>query len=1341
MANMATVSCSIFDANEMPLIDVHDNFLMTFLLEPDSLNMEVASLFMVLKHCLLADELVRMPDDEKRGAFLERLFPVDLEEQLRQLHVDAPFSDQEEQFIKDMMVAKERLAEAAKSEETRRKLKEDYPLERLRDELRFFLRSNEDALVRYADSHGIDFPFEEDPAPDEMVIDDPVASAHEPFQASTNAESFSVISNNIASMLKAALGGPSTAAQSIPYTPSVAPVAPVGPVAPAALATTTTATAPTHAPTSMTTPSIASALLSALGAGPSSYLSPTPTATPAAVPTSAPAVAPATTQPTPEASLAGALAALGANNPPQASSPPPSLFSSGVTKLLQEAMQKSAARMSAEAASSSSTAAPAPAPTPAPAPAPAPTVAPVSAAVSVPASAPPFQGSTASASSVPAPAPSTSAPATSAPAQAMKPSTIMGLADLIRAKIDKDGASVARPSVPAAPSPIALATYSTPGHMPLSNGLMNMANSFANNISNGNNSNLMLQNRNSTFGFPPHMSHQQPLAPPPERSGDGSSLPPHQSSPSSILYQQARQAAATKTQTHTRREGLHSTRRPWSPDEEQALMAGLDMVKGPHWSQILQLFGANGTISDILKDRSQVQLKDKARNLKLFFLKANTEMPYYLKCVTGELKTRAPSQAARKEAEERARANNKEEQARVQGIMTLAGGLQDKAQGATGHMLSMAPAAPGTQRTVGYPGMAGTPGTPIQQVPGAFGRSLGHGAAGYNGAGAPRYGGMVGGVGTMASANIKPAVNGTGIPTTNGGPQLIRPALAPNVTTAGMAGGAGTAPAPATPVSRPLGIAPATNGAAPGVQSNGANPALNTAVSAGGPPTNNAATASATSAAATPPPRTATASPAALTLKQQIELELQKRQPPSTPTPTGAQPHSQTQQQQQQQQQAANKAPPRTATPVVTTAGTSATTAGITSTAGATNTNLSNLATSALRQQSPISATLAAAMSRTGFPITAKALVNGGFSSPSYSAATTAASPFTAGMSAALQAAINSAAAAARPSTTPYMTTAQRIALQQQQAAATAAAAAGRASGGASSSTNSPARTMTMTTPANKVAAPTMMKTTAPTATANTLGPKPAVQQKPLVPAAASATPSPALSATNLATGAAAAAPARTPTPTQGPAQAQTGPTQPKPTAPATPVAGVAAGTPTTSADATPKPAAAQVSTAPAPAFVASATASPAPTAATLANPASKASTPGPTPAPAPSAAPGAAPTAPAHAASASKASPAPASAPTPSPVPSLAPAAASTPTPSPAPAKDAAAAIASLPATPKAAPAVSNSSTPAPASSTGTPIPAHAPAPQPAPRPQQRQEEDASEESVLRRLLASPPV
>ena len=72
---------------------------------------------------------------------------------------------------------------------------------------------------------------------------------------------------------------------------------------------------------------------------------------------------------------------------------------------------------------------------------------------------------------------------------------------------------------------------------------------------------------------------------------------------------------------------------------EAALFAGLEAVQGPNWAAILQLYGPGGSISEALKDRSQVQLKDKARNLKLFFLKGGHEVPPVLHRVTGRLKT------------------------------------------------------------------------------------------------------------------------------------------------------------------------------------------------------------------------------------------------------------------------------------------------------------------------------------------------------------------------------------------------------------------------------------------------------------------------------------------------------------------------------------------------------------------------------------------------------------------------------------------------------------------------------------------------------------------------------
>ncbi|KAI5363343.1 Putative Homeobox-like domain superfamily, telomere repeat-binding factor, dimerization [Septoria linicola] len=88
-----------------------------------------------------------------------------------------------------------------------------------------------------------------------------------------------------------------------------------------------------------------------------------------------------------------------------------------------------------------------------------------------------------------------------------------------------------------------------------------------------------------------------------------------------------------------------TVRQPWTKPEEDALLSGLERVNGPHWSQILALYGRGGSVSEVLKDRNQVQLKDKARNLKLWYLKTGKEVPPALRGVTGELRKRGGARA------------------------------------------------------------------------------------------------------------------------------------------------------------------------------------------------------------------------------------------------------------------------------------------------------------------------------------------------------------------------------------------------------------------------------------------------------------------------------------------------------------------------------------------------------------------------------------------------------------------------------------------------------------------------------------------------------------------------
>ncbi|KAF3915445.1 hypothetical protein ABW21_db0200099 [Orbilia brochopaga] len=157
---------------------------------------------------------------------------------------------------------------------------------------------------------------------------------------------------------------------------------------------------------------------------------------------------------------------------------------------------------------------------------------------------------------------------------------------------------------------------------------------------------------------------------------------PEQTTPTHILYEQARLAATARQSPNARRAGLPSQRRPWSTEEEHALMHGLDHVKGPHWSQILAMFGAGGTVNEALKDRNQVQLKDKARNLKLFFLKSGMEVPYYLQFVTGELKTRAPGQVAKNEKRKQQEEEANQNRATADALNVLTAGA---AHGEAGH--------------------------------------------------------------------------------------------------------------------------------------------------------------------------------------------------------------------------------------------------------------------------------------------------------------------------------------------------------------------------------------------------------------------------------------------------------------------------------------------------------------------------------------------------------------------------------------------------------------------------------------------------------------------------------
>jgi hypothetical protein len=87
-------------------------------------------------------------------------------------------------------------------------------------------------------------------------------------------------------------------------------------------------------------------------------------------------------------------------------------------------------------------------------------------------------------------------------------------------------------------------------------------------------------------------------------------------------------------------QGVPGGRRPWTTAEEEALMTGIDIVKGPYWSQILALFGRGGSNGEQLNDRTEVQLTDRTRYVRLSLLRNGAELPPYLQAIFRKATTR-----------------------------------------------------------------------------------------------------------------------------------------------------------------------------------------------------------------------------------------------------------------------------------------------------------------------------------------------------------------------------------------------------------------------------------------------------------------------------------------------------------------------------------------------------------------------------------------------------------------------------------------------------------------------------------------------------------------------------
>ena len=80
----------------------------------------------------------------------------------------------------------------------------------------------------------------------------------------------------------------------------------------------------------------------------------------------------------------------------------------------------------------------------------------------------------------------------------------------------------------------------------------------------------------------------------------------------------------------------------WTQAETIALEEGLRTLKGPRWREILGLYGRNGTINHVLRDKAPSDLYAKAKSVCQEFLDSGREPPQYLKSFSKTASTEAP---------------------------------------------------------------------------------------------------------------------------------------------------------------------------------------------------------------------------------------------------------------------------------------------------------------------------------------------------------------------------------------------------------------------------------------------------------------------------------------------------------------------------------------------------------------------------------------------------------------------------------------------------------------------------------------------------------------------------
>lgn len=92
-----------------------------------------------------------------------------------------------------------------------------------------------------------------------------------------------------------------------------------------------------------------------------------------------------------------------------------------------------------------------------------------------------------------------------------------------------------------------------------------------------------------------------------------------------------------------------ATRDPWTTEERQAFLKGLQVAKGPYWHEILARYGRRGSINQLLCKKSRNDLQNQLDALRKQFTDVGREPPEYMSLPKPQPITEAPTKGPRLE--------------------------------------------------------------------------------------------------------------------------------------------------------------------------------------------------------------------------------------------------------------------------------------------------------------------------------------------------------------------------------------------------------------------------------------------------------------------------------------------------------------------------------------------------------------------------------------------------------------------------------------------------------------------------------------------------------------------